>query len=113
MRTAIYTRSATGNQISLKGQYDRCARYAAEHEHVNVGVYEDAVQSGRTGIGDAMQRLMSDAEAHRFEAVIVEDTSRLSRSIKQLQRFVDGLRNLGIQLIIVGQSDNYIPSSTQ
>lgn len=113
MRTAIYTRSATGNQTSLKGQYDRCARYAAEHEHVSAGVYEDAVQSGKTGIGAALQRLMSDAEAHRFEAVIVEDTGRLSRNERQLQRIVDGLKNLGIQLIVVGKPDNHTPSSAQ
>jgi DNA invertase Pin-like site-specific DNA recombinase len=107
MRTAIYTCSATGNEISLKAQYDRCAKYAAEYKHVIVEMYEDAVQSGRTGVGSAMQRLMSNAEEHRFEAVIVEDSSRLSRSMKQLQRFVDSLKNLGIQLIAVGNPDNH------
>jgi DNA invertase Pin-like site-specific DNA recombinase len=106
MRTAIYTRSATGDAKSLKAKYDRCTKYAAEHDCVIVEVCEDVMQSGRTAIGSAMQCLMSNAQQHRSDAVIVEDVSRLSRSMRQLQRFVDRPDNLGIQLIIVGKPDN-------
>src|SRR5437879_619611 len=84
MRAAIYTRSATGNGEHLNVQAERCTTFAAEHGYSVVEIYNDTIQSGMANDGLALTRMMNDANHGRFDAVIIEDISRLSRRTERM-----------------------------
>jgi site-specific DNA recombinase len=86
MKVAIYARFSTENQdaSSIEQQVYRCREFAARHSHEVVAVYADAAQSGRSLYRQEMQKLLADAQrrGHRlFDAVLVDDLSRLSRDM--------------------------------
>ncbi len=86
MKVAIYARFSTENQdaSSIEQQVYRCREFAARHRHEVLGEYADAAQSGRSLQRREMQRLLADAGSRKgspFEAVLVDDLSRLSRDM--------------------------------
>jgi site-specific DNA recombinase len=86
VKVAVYARFSTENQdaSSIEQQVYRCREFAARHHHEIVEVYADAAQSGRSLHRQEMQRLLADTQrrgAPRFEAVLVDDLSRLSRDM--------------------------------
>src|SRR5581483_5310286 len=103
MRAAIYTRSATGNRTHLDAQAEKCAQYASERGYIVAEVYEDEVQSGMAKDGSALTHMISDANRHHFDAVVIEDVSRLSRRMDKVRQIMTDLQNMGITLLIVGQ----------
>jgi site-specific DNA recombinase len=69
---------------SIEQQVHRCREFAARHSHDVVAVYADAAQSGRSLYRQEMQRLLRDVQNRRqrlFDAVLVDDLSRLSRDM--------------------------------
>lgn len=103
MRAAIYIRSATGNRTYLDAQAERCAKCAAERGYVISEVYEDEMQSGMAKDGSALTHMISDANRHHFDAVAIEDVSRLSRRMDKVRQIMTDLQDMGITLLIVGQ----------
>ena len=104
MRAAIYIRSATGNQTHLDVQPEKCTKYAAEQGYTVVEVYEDEVQSGIADDGSALTRMLSDAHRHYFDAVNIDDVSRLSRRMDRIGQLTNTLQDLDGSLLMVGQS---------
>ena len=81
MKIAIYARYSTEKQDarSIDDQERRCRATAAEKGLVAIEVYSDQAISGGHLRRDGLQRMLADAKARKFKAVIVDDLYRLSR----------------------------------
>lgn len=82
MRAAIYTRVSREEQTrghSLESQEADAREYADTHGHEVVGVYTDPGESGANPNRPGLQSLISDAEAGKFDLVLVRHVDRLSR----------------------------------
>lgn len=89
----IYARFSTDRQDarSIDDQVRRCRAYAAQHGYAVVEVYQDAAESGAHTERADLQRLLADATRTRpapFSAVLVDDTSRLSRDLGSAWRLI-------------------------
>lgn len=100
-RAAIYARFSTDlqNERSCDDQAALCRQYAARERISVVAVYEDRAQSGASLIGrDGINKLLADAEARRFDVVIVEALDRLARDIADLATIHKRLTFLGVEI---------------
>ena len=91
----IYARFSTDRQDarSLDDQIRRCRAYAAQHGCEVLGIYQDAAESGAHVERADLQRLLGDATRSRpapFAAVLVDDTSRLSRDLGSAWQLIFG-----------------------
>ncbi|QZX99811.1 recombinase family protein [Halobaculum rubrum] len=105
MTVACYTRVSTAKQ-NLDRQLTSTQQYAEDTlgaSLADIEVYRDK-SSGTNTARDAYQRLMSDAEAGEIDAVIAHEVSRVARSISDLERTADRLREAGVELHIVSES---------
>lgn len=99
MRAAIYTRVSSDEQVdgtSLDTQHDRCLAYVQAQGWVTVETYTDEGVSGAKASRPALNRLMADAEAGRFDAVVVLKADRFSRNLAHLFTALDALSVLGV-----------------
>ncbi len=101
---AIYARYSTDRQDarSIDDQLRRCRRFAEERGYSVAVEFSDAAQSGATLDRAAMQRLLAAARARppAFEAVLVDDLSRLSRDLGNTWRIVfEDLAGAGVRVI--------------
>lgn len=107
MLAAIYARYSSDRQrdTSLTDQEAVCRR-RAEAEHLTVvRVYADAAISGTRADRPQYRQLLADAEAGHWQAVLVEDLSRLSRDEVEGVQAVRRLEHRGIR--VVGVADGY------
>jgi DNA invertase Pin-like site-specific DNA recombinase len=101
---ACYTRVSTADQ-SLDRQLTATREYAADRLSADLGdleVYRDkstGTDTGRSGY----RSLMSDAEAGEVDAVVVHEVSRVARSISDLERTAERLREAGVELHVVSE----------
>jgi DNA invertase Pin-like site-specific DNA recombinase len=110
MKVAIYARYSSENQSekSIDDQIRVCKNYAAsngmsiEDKHI----YVDEAVSGSIVNRPGLQALQMAAEDNQFEAVVVDDLSRLSRSNHQMLTLV--LKFNYLQIKIVSVSDGII-----
>jgi site-specific DNA recombinase len=88
----IYARYSTllQDSRSIDDQERRCRVYAAAHDMHVVGVYADAAESGSHIERASMQRMLADAKKRKFEVVLVDDLSRLSRDLGNTWNVVFG-----------------------
>lgn len=103
-RVALYSRVSTEDQAregySLGHQREFLETYAErqgwEVVHPEPGrIYEDDGFSGGTLLRPALQRLMRDAKAKRFDLVLVYKLDRFSRKLKDVLNLIDDLESLG------------------
>ena len=108
MKAAIYCRYSTDKQDagSIADQIRVCAE-RAEREGWKVGIpyVDEAISGAAIGNRPAFQTLMRDAEARRFDVLLVMDLSRLSRSAADLNKAIDRLTFRGIR--VVSTSNGY------
>jgi len=112
MKAAIYARYSSENQSekSIDDQVRVCRAYASEHGLVieEKDIYTDEAVSGslvdRPGL-QALEKAMEDSE---FQAVVVDDLARLSRSNHQMLTLVLKLNYHQVKLISV--SDGIVTS---
>ena len=107
---AVYARFSTDRQshLSIDDQVRKCREYASAHgltvrdEHI----YSDEAMSGVGSDRPALKRMMDAAlsVAQPFEAIVVDDTSRLSRSTEEALSLFRRLTFAGIQLVAVSQA---------
>lgn len=100
LRVAIYARHSTHMQAgSAEDQIARCITLV-EHQGGQVGgIYRDEARTGATTAHrDGINRLVDDAAHERFEAVLFEDLSRLSRDIADTAAVFRDLTYAGITL---------------
>jgi DNA invertase Pin-like site-specific DNA recombinase len=92
-RIAIYGRVSTAGQ-STDVQIQECRAYAERCGYQVVGEYCDAI-SGITGKDDRPQlsRLLEDAFARKFDAVVVYSIDRLGRSLKHCLDILESLKD--------------------
>jgi len=105
MRVAVYARYSLENQSekSIEDQVRVCKNYTQEHgmsideKHI----YVDEAMSGSIINRPGLQALEKAAEGKEFEAVVVDDLSRLSRSNHQMLTLVLKFNYLQVKLISV------------
>lgn len=103
-RVALYARYSSEGQreASIEDQYRNCETYAMNHEGWTISSrYHDKAISGATAKRSGYQQMLEDAQARRFEILLVDDFSRLSRDQVETEttrrRFVHwGIRLIGV-----------------
>jgi DNA invertase Pin-like site-specific DNA recombinase len=105
MRAAIYARYSSENQSekSIDDQIRVCRNYCNEHE-ISVNeehIYVDEAISGSLINRPGLEALEKAAENKEFEAVVVDDLSRLSRSNHQMLTLVLKFNYYQVKLISV------------
>lgn len=102
-RVAIYGRVSTTGQ-STDMQIQECRQYAERCGYQIVGEYCDTI-SGTTGKDerDALTRLLEDAFARKFDAVVVYSIDRLGRSLKHCLDILESLRSHRTDFICIKQ----------
>jgi len=115
IRCAIYTRKSTDEGLdqefnSLDAQRESCESYIASQRHEGwremPDRYDDGGFSGGTMERPALKRLLADAQAGRFDMVVVYKVDRLSRSLLDFSRMIELFDNHGISFVSVTQSFN-------
>lgn len=103
MRTAAYARYSTDMQsaASLTDQLRNVRAYCARMGWPEPAVYQDAAISGSRNDRPAYLRLLADA--HRFDVILVDDLTRLSRDSVEAQQQVRRLTYRGVR--VIGVSD--------
>ncbi len=105
MRAAIYARYSSENQSekSIDDQIRVCKKYCAEHD-ITVAensIFIDEATSGSLVKRPGLSAFENAAENKEFEALVVDDLSRLSRSNHQMLTLVLKFNYLQVKLISV------------
>jgi len=104
IRAALYTRVSTINKGQDVGlQLDELRQVAAQRGWLVAEdrVYVDDGVSGARETRPALDRMMADAQAGRFEIVAVWKLDRLGRSVQHVLSLLDQLGSQGIQFVSV------------
>lgn len=101
---AIYVRVSTEEQarqgVSLAAQEEALQNYAKALGYNLFRIYKDEGKSGKDIKGrPQMQALLSDAQAHRFQAIFIYKLDRFSRSLRDLIETIEKLKNWDIDFI--------------
>lgn len=105
MRAAIYARYSSENQReqSIEDQVRVCRQFA-DRNGISLAeqhIYADEAVSGSTHSRPGLNALKKAAEAKRFDLVIVDDASRLSRDNQQFNMTLIQLKYWGLDLVSV------------
>ncbi|MBU4311322.1 MAG: recombinase family protein, partial [Candidatus Omnitrophica bacterium] len=100
MNVAVYIRVSTEDQAkegySLEVQREYLVSFAAHENYEVFKVYCDDGISAYSTRRLALQQLLADAKAKRFELVLVHKIDRFSRNLKDLLMLVDELSSYGV-----------------
>jgi DNA invertase Pin-like site-specific DNA recombinase len=106
---ALYTRYSSDLQSaeSNEDQSRVCRKYVSSRQNWKIiGSYADAAISGASLIlRPEIQRLLKDAEQHKFEVVVAESLDRLSRNQADIATLFERLRFHGVQLFTVEEGE--------
>lgn len=112
-RVAIYTRKSTVKGLdkednTLQFQREACADFIKSKRAFGWTVepteYNDGGFTGANTDRPALQQLLADAKAGKFEAIAVYKVDRISRSVRDLVSLVEEFQTLGIEFVSVSQS---------
>lgn len=101
-RVALYGRYSSEGQreASIEDQYRVCEDYCKRQDGWEiVQRYGDKAISGATADRAAYQQMLTDAQSHLFEVVLVHDFSRLSRDSVETEQARRRLVHWGVRLI--------------
>ncbi len=104
-----YLRRSTDKQEqSLTDQRKWISEYADEHGYAIIGEYADDAISGTSArTRPAFQKMIADAEQHKFEAIIVWNSDRFSRGdLSETEYYRYRLREAGVRIVSV--TEDYI-----
>ena len=112
MRVAAYARYSSDSQrdTSIDDQFRNCEQFAARQGWSVTERYADKAISGATAERPSYQHMLKDAEAKRFDVLLIDDFSRLSRDQVETEQVRRRLVHWGVRLI--GVSDG-IDTSTK
>jgi site-specific DNA recombinase len=109
LRCAIYARFSSHRQspISIEDQIRKCREYARHQgwaileEHI----YADHAVSGTSAERTGLQKLLAVAEQknHAIDAILIDDTSRLTRKLADALNLYERLTFAGIRLVAISQ----------
>ena len=114
-RCAIYTRKSTEDGLeqefnSLDAQREACAAYVLSQRHEGWSLlpdpYDDGGFSGGNMERPGLKRLLADVEAGRVDTIIVYMVDRLTRSLADFAKIVDGLDAANVSFVSITQSFN-------
>jgi site-specific DNA recombinase len=109
LRCAAYARYSTDRQnpLSTEDQLEKCRQYAAEHgwEFQERQVYTDEEISGATLERPGLRLLLETAERkpRPFDALLIEDASRLSRKQADVLNLCERLSFAGVKIHFISQ----------
>jgi site-specific DNA recombinase len=105
MRAAIYARYSSELQrdASIEDQVRVCRRRIEQEGWTAAQVYSDHGMSGASLLRPAYQRMLDDARAGRFDAVIAESIDRLSRDQEHIAALFKLLSFQEIPLLTVAE----------
>ncbi len=116
LKVAIYCRlseedrnklNKTDDSCSIQNQKTMLIQYAYEHGWYIFGIYSDDDYAGADRRRPEFNRLLQDAEAHRFDIILCKTQSRFTRELELVEKYIHGLFPLwGIRFIsIVDNAD--------
>jgi site-specific DNA recombinase len=107
IRYVTYARYSSERQsrCSIPDQQRKCREYGASQGWHEVRAYEDEAVSGVGSDRVGLERLMAAAcsPVRDFDVVLVDDTSRLSRSLPEVVTLYQRLAHHGVRVIAVSQ----------
>jgi DNA invertase Pin-like site-specific DNA recombinase len=109
LRCAVYARFSSEKQspLSIEDQVRKCRDYAAQRgwSVLDPHIYSDEAISGTRDDRFGLRRMLAAATSREkpFDVVLVDDTSRISRTLKDSFTIHDELRFAGVRLIFVSQ----------
>ena len=104
-RAALYMRvSAKGHGQTTETQALTLRDYAVHRGFQTIGEYRDEGISGSKDSRHALDRLMKDARARKFDVVIVARFDRFARSVSHLLRALEEFSHLGIDFVSLSES---------
>lgn len=111
MKAVIYARFSTDKQSdnSIEDQARNCRRYAEREGMTVIRLYEDKAISGTSKDRTSFEAMRLAAKNEEFEALLVDDLSRLSRDDVEMKQVIRLFKFWGIK--IVGVSDGYDSTS--
>jgi len=118
MNVAFYGRYSSDNQreTSIEDQRRVVARWAERQGHVIAAEFADAAVSGanakvRKGLQVALKAVLS--RPRRFDAIAVDQLSRLSRDVGDTDAIVKQLRFSGIRVVAVAEGIDTADETTK
>jgi DNA invertase Pin-like site-specific DNA recombinase len=100
MKAAIYARVSTVNNGQDPGLQTReIGEYLERRGWQLAGEYIDVGISGTKETRPELDRLMTDAHRHRFDAVVVWKFDRFARSVSHLLRALETFKAQGIEFV--------------
>jgi putative DNA-invertase from lambdoid prophage Rac len=102
MKTVIYTRVSTADQ-NPELQLRELQEYANRQSWPVVETYQD-VMSGAKSSRPALNRLMADAQARKFDCLLVWKLDRFGRSLVDCLNNIRILEENGVRFIAVTQN---------
>ncbi len=112
LRAVIYTRVSTGvgmqaDGFSLDAQLNGCRKLAAERQWQVVAVYTDVGISGKTTARPKFREMMRDAQAGRFDVLVVHKLDRLSRSVVDTLTTLNSLNKVEVTFFSVMENVDF------
>jgi len=105
MRATIYARYSSENQRpeSITDQIYSCRKYATEHGWTvdDALIFSDEAVSGAREDRAGLHEMMEAARGATFDALLVDDLSRLARNNLLMLTVIGDLHFLGIRLVSV------------
>lgn len=98
----IYARYSCEKQTenSILGQIRECTEFAKKNDIEVINIYKDEAISGRTAEKrPGFMKMISDANQHYFENIIVWKGDRFSRSRADAAKYKSELKKLGIRVL--------------
>ena len=96
---ARYSKGPRQTDQSIEGQVTDCTAYAEANDIDLIGTYADRHISGKSVEGrDEFQRMMLDAEAHKFDCIIVWKIDRFGRNRQDIALNKMRLKRAGVEL---------------
>ena len=103
MRVALYARVSTPRQgeedkVSIPEQAKRIEKYCQEKAYTIADRYVDVGYSGAKSKRPEFQRLLSDAQAGRFDIIVAWKADRLARGIYPTAALMEAIENTSITI---------------
>ena len=102
----IYARysSAAQKDASIEQQVEECQKFARVQGIEVIETYADRAVSGKTDRRPAFQRMMRDAEKHKFKYVLAWKSNRIGRNMLQAKMNEAKLESCGVKCLYAEES---------
>ena len=110
MRAALYCRVSTTAGQSVEMQLRDLRQLAEQRGFEIVGEYCDEGVSGSCDSRPQLDRMLSDAQRGKFQAILIWRLDRLGRSLQHLVRLFENFRAWNVALISFGEGLDFSTS---